>query len=214
MGCDIHFFVETKQQDGSWQSADEWADDDGYKHVKEELYGDRNYSLFAILADVRNGRGFAGVQTGEGYNPIAAPRGLPDDVSKEVFECSEEWGIDGHSHSWFTLAELKAYDWDQVTKRCGIVDMVEFERYAKEGKPQSWCGGIGGPGIKIVSNEEMSLLMADKSLKERGFHYHTQVWWEETYRESVGTAFLTDTLTKMEALGNPENVRAVFWFDN
>ena len=38
----------------------------------------RDYNSFAVLGDVRNGLGFAGVKTGEGFNYITARRGLPD----------------------------------------------------------------------------------------------------------------------------------------
>lgn len=47
-------------------------------------YKYRNYDLFAMLADVRNGRGFAGDKTGEGFNPICQPKGIPKDASFEV----------------------------------------------------------------------------------------------------------------------------------
>lgn len=79
-------------------------------------YDGRNYNLFAILADVRNGRGFAGSYTGEGFNPIAEPKGIPNDLSPEVTESFHYWEGDGHSHSWFTLQDLLDYDWDQNTK--------------------------------------------------------------------------------------------------
>jgi hypothetical protein len=57
------------------------------EYLKREFQADpssaRNYDWFAILADVRNGRGFAGVSTGEGFNVTAMPKGLPDDISDE-----------------------------------------------------------------------------------------------------------------------------------
>ena len=130
MGCDIHFFVEVKQADGSWKSVDEWEVEDGYTYVPYEkaFYNGRNYDLFAILADVRNGRGFAGCKTGDGFNIIDEPRGLPNDVSSEVKSQAESWDGDGHSHSWFTLAELESFDWDQTTKH--------------EGEPIVYVGGF------------------------------------------------------------------------
>lgn len=78
-------------------------------------YDGRNYNLFAMLADVRNGRGFAGVYTGEGFNPIADPKGAPSDMSSEIKSACEYWEGDGHSHSWFTVKELLDYDWEQDT---------------------------------------------------------------------------------------------------
>lgn len=56
----------------------------GEKVVRDQWYHARNYDVFAILASVRNGVGFAGVITGSGFNPIDNPRGLPDDLSDEI----------------------------------------------------------------------------------------------------------------------------------
>ncbi len=89
----------------------------GELRLEHEWYPGRNYNEFAILANVRNGRGFAGIKTGEGFNPIADPKGLPKDVSDDVASDSRAYGSDGHSHSWLTLKELIATPeyWDQKT---------------------------------------------------------------------------------------------------
>ncbi len=77
MGWDIHFYVE-KQVDGAWQSADQWtpneyAGDEGEPPLtiryEDRFYTSRNYNLFGILANVRNGRGFAGCNIGDGDLP-------------------------------------------------------------------------------------------------------------------------------------------------
>lgn len=47
-------------------------------------FDNRNYDLFAALADVRNGVGFAGVKTGKAIEPIAMPRGIPDDADPDT----------------------------------------------------------------------------------------------------------------------------------
>lgn len=56
----------------------------GNKIIHPEWLKDRNYDVFAILANVRNGTGFAGIKTSSGFDPIDTPRGLPDDLSAEV----------------------------------------------------------------------------------------------------------------------------------
>ena len=56
MGCDIHMMAKVQQDNGSWKNAG-------------EIDGNRNYDLFAILANVRNGHGFAGIKTGGGIRP-------------------------------------------------------------------------------------------------------------------------------------------------
>lgn len=129
MGCDIHFFVERKTSDNNyygprdlvderhrkigdiiggavpeerWVSADLWDfGDDGWEMVSD-YFGDRNYSLFALLADVRNDGSI---------NPLDEPRGIPDDASTGYLYKAAAWEYDAHSHSYFTLAELQRVDW-------------------------------------------------------------------------------------------------------
>ena len=209
MGCDIHFFVETKQNDGTWKSADTWVSDDwdpGRMKIPydEHFYQDRNYNLFAILANVRNYSDF---------NPISEPRGLPEDASPDVKAQSDVWDMDGHSHSYLTVTELKAYDWDQQTQHQGIVNLEEFKVYLQKGKPNSWGDGVFGPNVVIVEREEGVSFISDPSKIPKDKEVYINVDWTESYRDSAGE-FLTKTLPKLEVLGDPENVRIVFWFDN
>jgi|SRR5882672_1565310 len=113
MGCDIHLYAEIKQ-DGKWVSADKWSADpwdDGDAQCVEikwndRLYNGRNYALFGVLAGVRD----------RSQLLISRPRGLPKDISLEVRKRSDDYGSDGHSHSWLTLAELLAYDWSECER--------------------------------------------------------------------------------------------------
>lgn len=219
MGCDIHFYVECKEGE-QWFSADEWTPNKYYEMYRESerpmtveyerrMYTERNYDLFAILANVRNGRGFAGIKTGEGFKPIALPRGLPADVSPEVRGESDGWGEDGHSHSWLTVQELLDYDWDQSTTHTGVVDAANYLVWRHEGKPRAWAGDVAGTRVKHVSAEEI----------ERAISFghseglYTRVEWSEPYRRSVGR-FLEETLPKLQAIGPADHTRIVFWFDN
>ena len=231
MGCDIHFHIEVKK-DTVWQHHD-WREphkqgvynDSSTKYdygtmFENPLWISRNYDLFAILADVRNGYGFAGVKTGDGFIPISQPRGLPADVTAEVRSESDGWGCDGHSHSWLTLAELQAYDWDeQSTQQLEWVNPAEYLSFKENGKPNSWCGGVSGGRIVHVSNEGMDRLLksgeasADDIAGDQDKYYYTRVSWEESYRDAVGAAWFR-TMEKLAELDKPENVRIIFWFDN
>lgn len=241
MGCDIHCYVE--KRDGSkWVSADRWEPceyepDSGRKTVPygSRIYSGRNYDLFGILADVRNGRGFAGIRTGAGFNPISEPKGLPVDVSPEVKAESEGWGCDGHSHSWLTLSELLAYDWTQETEHQGDVDGVTFEKWARWNRakgeaPEYWCGSCSGSSIIHISPEDMearvkelnaelagmkdvTFAQREELTKARLGDLHTIVTWRQPYYKAV-RSFLSDTMPRLFRLGSPDNVRLVFWFDN
>lgn len=99
MGCDIHSFAEVRKE-GKWVKVGKVfpnpyhdperpnsVEEDGFEwnaKLTDHPYDCRNYDMFAILANVRNGRGFAGCDTGDGFRPIAMPRGMPKDMSDEV----------------------------------------------------------------------------------------------------------------------------------
>lgn len=229
MGCDIHFFVE-RRVDGKWKTADEWQRGkyDATRIVPrgDGYYGNRNYDLFAILANVRNGRGFAGIKTGEGFVPMSEPRGIPDDACPEYRAYAESWGDDGHSHSYLTVAEIMAYDWTQATKKQGWVTRKQYARYKINGAPDSWSGGVMGGSVKHVSNEEMEALDVDINTGKYNplaqFYasddafitsIYTSVSWGIPYYEA-GAEFLGCTLPRLWRLGAPDDVRCVFFFDN
>lgn len=251
MGCDIHMFVETRQPDGSWATADTWYEDEdepgrktvyqwgpGLKREAGPIYSGRNYDLFAILANVRNGSGFAGVDTGDGFIPIAMPRGVPEDACPEYKAEVEQWGCDGHSHSYLTLAEVLAYDWTQTTAHRGWVSPVEWSVWRDQGKPNGWSGGVGGGRVSHHTPEDFEAAWqklrlergypeqryASHHLRDEGdlerFHQlldavspYCQVTWTEPYYKSVHS-FWAETIPQLLRFGKPEDVRLVFFFDN
>lgn len=139
-------------------------------------YRNRNYDVFAMLTGtVRNGSGFAGVKTGDGFVGITrTPRGVPKDLSATI-KCCASWD---HSESWLLVSELLAYDWNgQTTKHTGVIplsaavsdpfmiDRTNYDEWRKSppAPPASYSGGISGPGIVIVGPE-----LADKILDANG----------------------------------------------
>jgi hypothetical protein len=234
MGCDIHLYVEAKRN-GKWVNVDEYeiAHPDttySYEKIKYPYYDGRNYDLFAILADVRNGHGFAGIKTGEGFNPISEPKGLPVDISLEVLHKADEWEGDGHSHSWHTVADLLAYDWTQTTKKQGVADALTYYHWKRfepeygEG-PESYSGSISGGNVKVVSEEEMKSLIktiddstdsyreAEDRVSRELSRTYCAVSWEIPYYDAA-PYFCSHTIPRLLRLGKPEDVRIVFWFDN
>jgi hypothetical protein len=208
MGCDIHTMAEIGHEyDGKthWSAITYPVFDHPYFNADKpvagfnhpyttEPYDERNYRLFAFLADVRNGRGFAGVDTGNRVTPIAEPRGVPDDASDEWKKEVEQWGQDFHSASWFTLAELKAADWDQKTIERGIIDekaYLEIKATGFSSTPTSYSGGVWGPGLLVVSP-------ADYEAGTRGEGSTFVTWeWEETMRSNA-ESFLSGTIPGLE----------------
>lgn len=102
MGCDIHCYKE-KQINGVWETADEWVaydygdDDKGVEVPYEKRYTGRNYKLFGLLSK--------GVRSEHPFS--FEPRGLPFNLCAEIASKSGRMGVDGHSHSYLYLHELK-----------------------------------------------------------------------------------------------------------
>lgn len=240
MGCDIHLFVE-RRVEGTWVPADKWVPDP-HKESKDKnalmilcndrYYNGRNYDLFAILADVRNGRGFAGIDTGDGFEPISDPRGLPSDVSTEVQSEFTRWGADGHTPSFHTVKDLLEYDWTQVTKLRGVVGAVEFYHWNRWNRgqgesPEGYCGSVGGASVLYLPADEMEKQIQDlekqhpeknvremeKIIEEKMENCFCKIEWEQPYYKTC-RRFWSDTIPRLLRLGKPEDVRIVFFFDN
>lgn len=224
MGCDIHSFVEIKhKKTGKWEKAtgfksDSYNANSDYFGTDEYLKGSslldgRNYSMFAILADVRNGYGFAGCDTGDAIRPISLPKGLPDDVSDEVKQESDEWGVDGHSHSWLTAEEIQNYKNNPPEKKQrGWVTTEVFKDWINGGKPYPCCGFVQGQNVIHASNDDCITVQEQNPDK----WVYTQIEWTEHITECASFLFgdaLKQLMNRSES-GKGDDIRLVFWFDN
>ncbi len=217
MGTDIHLVVERYREDFGWQRVDPpkhlwdeyWLKE--YERTRDPIrldyarrwYTDRNYSLFAILADVRNGFGFAGTPISRGFKPISAPRGIPKD-----FEQKDPDELGDHSFSWLLVSELLTYDWNQTTH---LFSVVPIDEVPAPGRPPvgDSCGWISGRGIRVDAFE----IGPCRQKEEEGPFTHKQIAWPVTYAEAARN-FYTEVLPELRKLGPPEKTRIVFGFDS
>ncbi len=172
MGCDIHCFVE-KFKDGEWEQITGFLCDmydptseifsrESYRNAISPIES-RNYSLFGLLANVRNGYGCAGCDTSDSIEPISFPKGLPDNLSNSVKKESESWGYDGHSHSWLTLKEILEYDTNKVKTKRGFTNLENFNLFVSKGRPISHYGGVWGKNVyKIIFNNSTKRFYTEK----------------------------------------------------
>lgn len=237
MGCDIHAAMEYRNGNGKWRCLKipnryygklDWEKEP----TTASLDIDRNYDVFAILGNVRNGRGFAGIETGGGFNYISDNRGIPEDASKTALGVLS----DEHSATWVGLRELLEFDWNQRTIKTGVVSAVEFEKWDRckdfDPWPDSWCGDVSGPNITHISNDEMREFLNQFRLNEgKGYvcvdklreatawgkpSPHTRIKWEVSYMDCA-KGFWVKTMPHAFQLGKKygiDNVRIVMDFDS
>lgn len=261
MGTDIHCWVE-KRIGGAWQLVRPVEGDAGWNdyynkpdrpRYEDELEADlalrkadwdidRDYDCFAILADVRNGHGFAGIKTGDGFEPIisftdgdgelAHRRGWPTDCCSEL----KAEDID-HSPSWLTLQELQAYDWKgQIARKTGVVslpDYIEWRAQKTSRAPERYSGGVMGPSVETLRADHADRLLAIGERSADGWkrdkwggwvappgHPSTcvQVEWLESYDVASG-AFYAKHMPSLAKVAeregvSPADLRLVFYFDS
>lgn len=239
MGTDIHAGVEYKEN-GKWNAlmvpnTRKW---EGQTEMTAQLYIRRNYDLFAILADVRNGYGFAGVETGSGFKYIAKDRGLPDDISDKT----RETALTGdHTDHWVSLKEILEFDWLQLTNKRGLIEPETFLKWDRmqeyDPQPEKWCSGASGPSVNILSEDEMRAYVKD--ITDEGYlniperkkaerrlidenewpspiTRYCEIKWQCTYARSADNLW-TEILPHMLLLGAKygyDNVRLVMNFDS
>lgn len=218
MGCDIHNHIEYKKNiyigDNSegkpvyeerWICGDyfkvnpyynKWENDSEKPFELVRFCEDRNYGLFSLLADVRNY---------SNNKPISEPKGLPNDLSKEVIEDAEHWELDGHSHSFFTLKELLDYQKKQFKlKRSGFVSPESAEMLDKYGKkPEEWCQSTNATGWTYreweVVNDSFNHLIEEIKRRADELSVIYSFEWERDFDK---------------AYKKSDRIRLVFWFDS
>ena len=198
MGCDIHTCVErlVKGRDGEedfWWNADHYVHnrqaliyDDEPEYERVELCGDRDYSLFATLTDVRN----------YAESPyICDPKGIPKDASSLTRSEYDRWGGDAHSTSYFTLEELKAFRAENpVQYHSGYISPRAAELLDNGGElPTMWCQGTSSVDW-VHRRWEDPTSPLDRMI-------------DELERRSAEIFYFYKE-------DNDSKIRIVFWFDN
>lgn len=207
MGCDIHLFTEKKiTVDGKkkWHCCDHFKYNEYFDNTEYEkemsvvpIYDGRDYELFTALANVRERDGIA---------VISEPRGLPDDVTDVVKKESDDWGIDGHSHSWLTARELFVYqNKHPFIHYSGMLVGEELERFDKDGiPPKSWCGWTN------AKNAQWREWNVPGSVVDHLVKCVKQRMSEEFYIYD----FLNEKEKEARYWKYADDFRIVFWFDN
>ncbi len=187
MSCDIHTIVEVKKEN-TWVGVEECP--------KE--FSERNYSMFAFLANVRNRFMTKGFE----------PKGFPEDMSEQSRELAEKWDSDMHSKSYLTLKELDDADKsDYLSVKCRVIG--DFIKAFKE------FGGVLPEQMTIEENKPTTFL----DIIESAFCPDVIVKWQSSkidaqeYPLIKGIEALKE-LAKKYNIKDYEDIRIVFGFDN
>jgi hypothetical protein len=165
MGCDIHAFVDFNKPGA-----------DFCQSLSEELNLDRDYAMFAKLANVRN--------HGEDIVPISEPRGLPSRVSHTVSSADNLYIVEKDSNESGTCTQEQAARWiasgsSKLVREKVVtnpdhhsyswVSLSEFERAISE------LTSI----IKYkLSVEYYAVLSAMKIIAEQGYEVRLVFWFD------------------------------------
>ncbi len=228
------------------KQTDRYASFDAPLHVQALHWGwyhGRDYRLFGVLAGVRDysvkpiseprglpkdvsehvrfyphgskhwGPAEWAAEYGDDYADPSAGHQFCDDL------LNEDEGIDWHSRTWLSLGELKAYNWTEPQRDEGIVDEATYKLWldnGAKGAPGAWCGGVGGPGVRVVPRAHLDAILQGCAQRDPEVtSYYTRIeWFEGTANPSFNfTVEQMSEMAEMMKLG-PDDVRAVFYFDN
>ena len=222
MGCDAHPIIERLEDDGTWVGVD-YKYDHEHADRPEPMEGlsQRDYNLFSILADVRNG--------GE-VTPLFPHREWPENRSER---CRNEMDddVDLHSHTFFTVRELVEVDWDSDAST-GVECLLfgdDYQAFKDLGRmPPGWSqwdrprNYTLGRNRDIVTEAEMTLLLVSGEGLPTKCKANRHVTWSGpmvrvmspmSYRQFVPD-FVKTTLPALVALGDPDKHRVLIAYDN
>lgn len=243
MGTDIHLQVERYNEetktwidinkealpyrgtlDGLWGNSD-----DKPKRTEQEIqdmifeYWNNNpenrcYMVFSLLANVRNGYGFAGVETYKPIEPIDHLRGFPSNTAfDEVFDEAEEWC---HSFTYYSMKELLEHTgWGEDVHNSGYVSYNAWREYIESKAtdspmpcPGDYCGDVNGGGIEKYSMDDFDNLDPHNADKM----YIKAKWTEPSplKQTSFWSWLNSELMNKLADKYGADNIRINMYFDN
>lgn len=187
MGCDIHSFAEAKKN-GKWERNEDPIFAEG-----SEPFGWRSYGLFGFLADVRN---YSQI------TPISETRGLPSDSEWLNSEARHQ----GPRSYWTETPVMIETNYDDIHHDMNyhshsyltLKELLDFD-YSQTFWDRRISRTTRFPGGGSLTN--------GRALAEEG---EGEII---SYRDFLSEGFFKE-LNILCTLGNPDDVRIVFWFDN
>lgn len=187
MGTDIHYSFQKKTMVDDREVWETISDDNDYD---DKFHIGRDYVLFSVLADVRNGTGFAGFRTYDPLIPIAEPRGLPEDLGYDEYgessDTNDRWYGD-HSLSYLSDREILNYfDMPHQTTEYGVVSKNSYLEWDGTSSPDSWSTFVSGDNVLIYdATEEGSGVTLDDTISHVSIKWNVDINQRLSYFKSI-----------------------------
>jgi hypothetical protein len=247
MGTDIHGFFQRRPKTprrSDYRLVPRWRSDEYYgqdyqinvdvlglgdnpndwRSFDREVLRDRNYILFAILADVRNGYGFAGCETHDPIKPLRTGEQsrLPNDIlfsprcqtlSPGSDDCTynSRW-LGYHSQQVITAEEILSYDFQQRLVEYGVFAIDEFIKFMLGDRDVGYSYDVWGE--PIVKHPRVDLTDGKAVVfNTKGYTHIPAKWNDDKPIIEYVKDFVADV--KQIVADNPDyDIRLVIGFDS
>lgn len=194
----------------------------------------RDYDYFAILANVRNGRGFAGVDMGDEFVPIQENRSFADLPFTVPDPDGGSYDYGDHSFGWITLREWIDYPhWNDIREQRGVVGLrkrvtpnnpadpgppalewASYEELRGTGRaPSNYYGGIGGSKVAVIDTARADAMLDGRMDEDPDKEYHVRYAWNVSVGDSVNIS-IHEAMGYFASHLNPDTTYLVFGFDS
>lgn len=191
MGTDIQMLAQARNKE-----TNQWEE------VAFDYDGVRHYLLFSVLADVRNGYGFAGVSTYTPVEPISKPRGYPTDIEVGYNNVINGTWMGYEDHSWLSTKEILEYFLtERKTTRTGVITLEEYQQWDRVSQPQYWS-----PTVTRKDTVTRPMDDADNGIPCT----HVRIHWDVSINDEC--SYFVDAVRKLDR--EHEETRLVFGFDS
>lgn len=247
MGTDIHGFFQRRPKTprtSDYRLTPRWRSDEYYsgdyqinvdvlglgddpndwRSFGREVLCDRNYILFAILADVRNGYGFAGCDTHDPIKPLRtweqsrhsndilfSPRCQTSSPASDYGVYDNLW-LGDHSQQVISVEELLSYDFQQRLVEYGVFAVDEFLKFMMGDRNVDYSYNTWGQNI--VKHPRVDLTDGKAVVFNTKGYTHIPAKWndDKTLAEYV-KEFVADV--RQVVADNPDyDIRLVIGFDS
>jgi len=148
MGADIHLNTEVRREGRGWTYHPSYTlwNEAGFDYANSPVL--RQYSLFALLAGVRNEPYFR-------FSPLFPDRGYPKDIDKAPYDANaEDWpSLGDHSFTWASFEELRTINWEEHTySEIGLgrtFANCPFKRWV-EGRLTEIAAEFGSSNVRVL----------------------------------------------------------------